>query len=96
MSANWSVDCIDIFGLNSAHTYSAIKLLILKKSLDNPLLAYPALGTQRNLERHKIADLKHSRSAKIRRHLTMFRAAFAIVRAVLGHQNNAFTPEFKF
>ena len=44
-----------------------------------------ALGTQRNLERHKIADLKYSRSAKIRRQFTMFRVEFSIVRAVLEH-----------
>ena len=54
---------------------------------------YSALGTQRNLERHKIADLKHSRLAKIRRHSTMFRVTFSIVRAVLGQQNNVFTPK---
>ena len=44
-----------------------------------------ALGTHRNLERHIIADLKRSRSAKIRRHITMFRAAFSMVKAILGH-----------
>ena len=54
-------------------------------------ILYAALGTQRILERHKIADLKHSWSAKIRRHFTMLRAEFSIVRAVLGQQNNAFT-----
>ena len=71
----------------NSYNYACKRILKFKKKHGWPQIT--ALGTQRNLERHKIADLKHSRSAKIRRHYTLFRAAFSIV---LGKQNNVFTP----